>query len=117
MDGLRLNREEARRQRQALDGTIDAQNAILSKVADARGRLGETLTEIQNRLEGDLAILPDSQHLSLVSAADKAVKDAQGAPPIPVLCGKPVTPSSAEISAARESCPHPQALWDCRSPY
>jgi hypothetical protein len=31
-DGLRLNREEARRQRQALDGAIDAQNTILSNV-------------------------------------------------------------------------------------
>jgi hypothetical protein len=77
-DGLRLNREEARRQRQALDGAIDAQNTILSNVADARGQLGGTLTEIQNRLEADLAILPDSDRLSLVAAADKAVKDAQG---------------------------------------
>jgi DNA repair exonuclease SbcCD ATPase subunit len=77
-DGLRLNREEARRQRQVLDGAIDAQNTILSNVADARGRLGGTLTEIQNRLEADLAILPDSDRLSLVAAADKAVKDAQG---------------------------------------
>lgn len=77
-DGLRLNREEARRQRQALDGTIDAQNTILSNVADARGRLGGTLTEIQNRLEADLAVLPDSDRLSLIAAADKAVKDAQG---------------------------------------
>lgn len=77
-DGLRLNREEARRQRQALDGAIDAQNTVLSNVADARGRLGGTLTEIQNRLEADLAILPDSDRLSLVAAADKAVKDAQG---------------------------------------
>ena len=77
-DGLRQNREEARRQRQALDGAIDAQNTILSGVADARGRLGGMLTEIRNRLKADLAVLPDFDRLSLVAAADKAVKDAQG---------------------------------------
>ena len=76
-DGLRQKREEARRQRQALDGTIDAQNTILSGVADARGRLGGMLTEIQNRLKADLAVLPNSDRHSLVAAADKAVKDAQ----------------------------------------
>lgn len=71
-NGLRQSREEARRQRQRLDGTLDAQNTTLSNLADARGRLDGTLTEIRNRLEKDLAILPDADRLSLVASAEAA---------------------------------------------
>ena len=74
--GLRQNREQARRKRQALDGAIDAQNTILSRLADTRGRLGGTLTEIRNRLDGDLAILPDADRARLIADAETAVASA-----------------------------------------
>src|SRR5205814_3640232 len=64
-DGLRQKREEGRTKRQALDGTIEAQNAILSDLADTRGRLSGTLIEIQNRLDGDLAIVSDADRTRL----------------------------------------------------
>jgi DNA repair exonuclease SbcCD ATPase subunit len=76
-DGLRQKREEGRRKRQALDGTIEAQNAILSDLADTRGRLSGTLMEIQNRLDGDLAILPDADRSPLTADAETAVADTR----------------------------------------
>ncbi len=76
-NGLRQNREEARRKRQTLDGKIEAQNAILSNVADIRGRLGGTLTEIQNRLDGDLAILPDAERARIIADAEAAEAGAR----------------------------------------
>jgi uncharacterized protein YhaN len=76
-DQLRQKREEGRSKRQALDGTIEAQNAILSDLADTRGRLSGTLMEIQNRLDGDLAILPDADRTRLTADAEAAVADAR----------------------------------------
>jgi len=75
--GLRQKREEARRKRQGLDGTIEAQNAILSGLADARGRLSGTLAEIQNSLDGDLATLPDADRSQLMSDAELSVTEAR----------------------------------------
>lgn len=77
-EDLRNNREQARRLRQGLDGSIDAQNTILSQLADTRGRTDGALTEIRNRLEADLAILPDTDRDSLVAAAEAAVRTASG---------------------------------------
>lgn len=77
-DALRNKREEARRQRQGLDGSIDAQNTVLSNLADARGRLGGMMTELKNRLDADLAVLPDAERGLLVAAAEKAVNAARG---------------------------------------
>lgn len=76
-DALRQNRENARRKRQTLDGTIEAQNTILSNLADTRGRLVGTLAEIQNRLDGDLTILPDADRARLIADADAAVAGAR----------------------------------------
>jgi hypothetical protein len=76
-DDLRQRREEARRKRQALDGTIEAQNAILSGLADQRGRLNGTLAEIQNRLDGDLATLPDADRSQLFTDAEATVAEAR----------------------------------------
>jgi len=76
-DALRNNREDARRQRQGLEGSIDAQNKVLSNLADARGRLDGTLTEIRNRLEADLAVLPDAERDALVASAEAAVSTAR----------------------------------------
>lgn len=76
-NGLRQKREEARRKRQAFDGAIDAQNTILSDLADTRGRLSGTRIEIQNRLEGDLAVLPDADRARLIGDAEVAVADAR----------------------------------------
>lgn len=75
---LRNNREQARRRRQSLDGSIDAQNTILSQLADMRGRFDGALTEIRNRLEADLAILPDSDREALVAAAEATVNTTRG---------------------------------------
>jgi hypothetical protein len=76
-DSLRQNREEARRKRQTLDGTIEAQNSILSNLADVRGRLTGTLTEISKRLDGDLAILPDADRARLIADAEAAFASAR----------------------------------------
>lgn len=76
-DGVRQKREEARRRRQALDGAIEAQNTILSDLADTRGRLSGTLVEIRNRLEGDLAVLPDADRAGLIGDAETAAVDAR----------------------------------------
>lgn len=75
---LRSNRELARRRRQGMEGSIDAQNTVLSQLADTRGRTDGALTEIRNRLEADLAILPDTDRDSLVAAAEAAVRTASG---------------------------------------
>ena len=77
-ENLRSNREQARRRRQGMDGSIDAQSTILSQLADTRGRTDGALTEIRNRLEADLAILPDADRDSLVAAAEAAVRTASG---------------------------------------
>jgi hypothetical protein len=77
-ENLRSNREQARRRRQGMDGSIDAQGTILSQLADTRGRTDGALTEIRNRLEADLAILPDTDRDSLVAAAEAAVRTASG---------------------------------------
>lgn len=77
-EALRNNREQARRQRQGLEGSIDAQNSVLSQLADTRGRTDGALTEISNRLEADLAILPDTDRDSLIAAAESAVRTASG---------------------------------------
>jgi len=74
-DGLRQQREDGRSKRQVLDGAIEAQNGILSDLADARGRLSGTLIEIQNRLDRDLAILPDADRTRLTADAEAAVAD------------------------------------------
>jgi len=99
-DGLRQNREEARRKRQALDGAIEAQNTILSNLADARGRLGGTLTEIQNRLDGDLAILPDTDSVRLIADADRAVAEIRDEYQI----------KAAALEAQREKAPSQEEL-------
>lgn len=77
-EDLRSNRELARRRRQGMEGSIDAQNTVLSQLADTRGRTDGALTEIRNRLETDLAILPDTDRDSLVAAAEAAVRTASG---------------------------------------
>lgn len=69
---LRQKREQARRQRQRLDGTIEAQNKILSDLADTRGRLSGIQLEIKKRLDADLAILPDASRASLITEAEAA---------------------------------------------
>jgi len=76
-DALRNNREEARCLRQGLEGSIDAQNKVLSNLADSRGRLDGTLTELRNRLEADLAVLPDAERDTLGAAAEAAVNTAR----------------------------------------
>lgn len=75
-EALRNNREQARRQRQGLEGSIDAQNSVLSQLADTRGRTDGALTEISNRLEADLAILPDTDRDSLIAAAEFAAAES-----------------------------------------
>ena len=99
-NALRLNREEARRQRQTLDGAIEGQNRIVSHVADARGRIGGMMTEIRNRLEADLAILPDPERASLIAAADQKVKDAQADYQI----------KAAALEEQRQKAPSPDEL-------
>ncbi len=76
-NGLRQNRATARRKRQALDGAMAAQNAILSNLAATRGRLGGSLTEIQKSLDGDLAILPDGDRERLIADANAVLAGAQ----------------------------------------
>jgi hypothetical protein len=76
-DGLLHKREDGRSKRQALDGAIEAQNSILSDLADTRGRVSGTLIEIQNRLDGDLAILPDADRTRLTADAETAVTDGR----------------------------------------
>jgi len=76
-NGLRQNRDPARRKRQALDGAMAAQNAILSNLAATRGRLGGSLTEIQKSLNGDLAILPDGDRERLIADANAVLAGAQ----------------------------------------
>ncbi len=68
---LRQSREDGRRKRQTLDGTIEAQNAILAGIADKRGQVRGSLAEIQARLDGDLAILPDVDRKRLIDEAQE----------------------------------------------
>lgn len=75
---LRRKREDGRGKRQTLDGTIEAQNTVLSSLTDTRGRLSGALIEIQNRLEGDLEILPDAGRTRLTADAEAAVAEARG---------------------------------------
>jgi DNA repair exonuclease SbcCD ATPase subunit len=76
-EALRGRREATRRERQALDGTLEAQNAVLSGISAARGRLQGTLTEVRNRLATDLAGLPDENRAKLIEEAEAAVGGAQ----------------------------------------
>jgi polyhydroxyalkanoate synthesis regulator phasin len=99
-DGLRLNREDARRKRQLLDGAITSQNAILSGVADSRGRVGGALTEIQNRLQGDLAIVPDSDRVALIAEAERVVGAAQD----------DYRPKAAALEEQRQKAPSQEEL-------
>lgn len=75
---LRARRNAARSQRQILDGSLEALNTKLSRIADVRGRVDGTLTELRNRLKTDLAGLPDENRDALIQAAEVAVGSAQG---------------------------------------
>lgn len=72
-EDLRKRREEARRKRQAFDGAIAAQNAILSDLANQRGRINGAQVEVQNRLEANLVRLPDAERDQLIATATTAV--------------------------------------------
>ena len=71
--GLRLRREDAKRKRQAFDGTLDAQNKILADLSGTRGRLDGMLTEVTKALTSDLAILPDSSRIQMIEEARAGV--------------------------------------------
>ena len=72
-DHLRLAREEARRLRQSLDGTIEAHNIRLAALADQRGRLGGQLSEIRQILASDQALLPETDRAMRMAEALDAV--------------------------------------------
>ncbi|WP_342641080.1 AAA family ATPase [Rhodoligotrophos ferricapiens] len=76
---LQQEKDEIRRKRAVIDGTIEAQNEILAEIADQRGRLQGTGSEIRGRLAADLAILPDEQRDRRLSEAQKACDQADEA--------------------------------------
>jgi hypothetical protein len=76
-DALRRSREEARRRRPTFDGAVEAQNAVLARVAGARGRLTGTLTEIRNRLDADVAVLADADRARLIAEAETKLRTAR----------------------------------------
>jgi hypothetical protein len=75
---LRHKREDGRGKRQAFDGTLEAQNTVLSGLVDKSGRLNGALIEIQSRLDGDLEVLPDGDRTRLITDAEAAVAEARG---------------------------------------
>lgn len=75
-EALRGGRDTARRRRQTLEGTAEAQNATLARTGAARGELGGALGEIAGRLAADLAVLPDADRDRLIEAADARVAAA-----------------------------------------
>jgi hypothetical protein len=76
LDAVRAGRDEARRRRQAHEGTIEAHTATLARLADQRGRLAGTLTEVRARLAADLSVLADDARTAALAAAEAAERGA-----------------------------------------
>eukprot|EP01037_Dinobryon_pediforme_P017984 gene17984-18220_t len=99
-DALRQKREEARRQRQSLDGAIEAQNTRLAVLADQRGRLGGQLSEIRQALASDVAVLPDADRARLMAEASEAAD----------LARRDYRIKAAALEEQRQKAPTPEEL-------
>jgi hypothetical protein len=76
-DDLARSRTTGRARRGELDAIIAAENGKLGAIANERGLLRGTLSEIQNRLDADLAILADTDRAKLFSEAEEALLKRQ----------------------------------------
>ncbi len=69
---LSAARKTGRERRVQLDLSAETQNAILESVASERGRLRGIRAEIQNRLDTDVADLPDTGRAQIIQQAEDA---------------------------------------------
>lgn len=74
---LAQSRKTDRNRRAELDIVIEAQNRNLGSIANERGRLRGTLSEVQSQLDTDLAALPDGERQMLLSEAEEAWQKKQ----------------------------------------
>lgn len=104
LDAVRTGRDEARRRRQGHEGTLEAHGATLARVADARGRLAGTLTEVRARLTADLAVLPDNARaaaLATAEAAERAATEDHGTKAAALEAQRRAAPPAEEIERRR----------------
>jgi hypothetical protein len=104
LDAVRTGRDDSRRRRQAHEGTLEAHGATLARVADARGRLAGTLTEVRARLSADLAVLPDdarAETLAAAEAAERAAGDDHGTKAAALEAQRRAAPAAEEIERRR----------------
>lgn len=76
-DDLRTRREEGRRKRKALEGTLEAQNSILSALSAELAGIEARQSEIQVRLQANLVRLPDQDRPRLIGSAEDAAAAAR----------------------------------------
>ena len=104
LDAVRAGRDEARRRRQAHEGTLEAHGATLARLADQRGRLAGALTEVRARLAADLAVLPDDARadaLAAAEAAERAATEDHGTKAAALEAERRAAPSAEEIERRR----------------
>ena len=74
---LRESTDEAARKRKTLEGTVSAHNQNLSETVEKLGEARGTQRTLQQRVEGDLAILPDADRERLTSELREAFEIAR----------------------------------------
>ena len=77
LEALQVAVQDARRQRQAIEGAFNAQGTILSTVGMDKSRLGGMLTQAGVQLKADLEMLPDAARDARLAEAKAAVDAAQ----------------------------------------
>jgi len=102
---LRQGREEARRKRQELDGSLEGENTTLAEIADTRGRLRGSLDTIQAHLDSDLAILSDVDRERLMAEAQASLRTARDEH----------RTKAAALEAQRRIAPAPEELGRLRN--
>jgi len=75
-ESLQKTRDAARLNRKTLAGMVEAQNAVLSRLAGARGAIVGARNEIKSALDGDLALLPDNEREEVIRNARKEASAA-----------------------------------------
>jgi chromosome segregation ATPase len=101
LDGLQTAVQDARRGRQALQGSIDAQNAILVAAGQEKARIGGMLTQVELQLNTDLAVLPDVERAARIATAEAAVGAAQsdfGSKAAALQAQRQTAPSADELA-------------------
>ena len=73
---LRKSADEAARKRKTLEGTVSAHNQNLSETVEKLGEARGTQRTLQQRVEGDLAVLPDADRERLTSELREAFEIA-----------------------------------------